>query len=486
MIFSFYSIPVLVAVALIIPVIGMKKKQLTPYLGIFGSAATVILTLATIPFVLKDKVLFMQMGRWQAPFGITVAVDTLSILIIGLISIIGFFTILYSVKYIKERQSEYYALLCILLAGLLGMAHTGDMFNLFVFMELTSISAYALTAFRRDSKAFEASIKYLIIGSLGTSLYLLGVSFLYAATGTLNMADLAVRLGSIGSSTIPIAMGLVLAGLGIKLGLVPFHAWLPDAYTAAPSPIAAIFSGAVGTTAMYAVLRVVFTVFVSPDIMSVLLLLGAASMAVGAVMALMQTDLKRLLAYSSISQIGYVALALGIGSYWGDIGGVFHLMNQTFIKGLLFLSAGIIIMHSGTGDMDMIGRSVRFSPVLKYTFLIGILSLGGVPLFSGFSSKWIIYIATFEYFPLLTVFAGVVSALTLGYCFKAYYLVFLKNPLPKARIHRIPASVKIPLITLAAVCLLFGVLPQLGVEISSLAVLGLNNNLYIKAVLGIG
>lgn len=483
---SFYSIPVLVALALIIQVVGLKKKALVPYLGLSGSVLALILTVSTIPSVLKEKLVFMQMGGWQAPYGITVAVDSLSILIITIISLVGFLTVLYSVKYIKERKSEYYSLTCLLIAGLMGMAHTGDLFNLFVFMELTSISAYGLTAFRRSARAFEGGVKYLIIGSLATSLYLLGVSLLYTAAGTLNMADLAVRLGAASSPAVPIAMGLVLAGLGIKLGLVPFHVWLPDAYTAAPSPAAALFSGAVGITALYAVLRVVFTVFTFPQVISALMALGALSMALGAVMALLQTDLKRLLAYSSISQVGYVALALGLGTYWGDIAGIFHMMNQAFIKTLLFLAAGTVILHSGTSDMSLIGRKVSFSPAVRYTFLIGILSLGGVPLFSGFSSKLIIYIATFQAQPLLTVFAGVISAITLAYCLKAYYLIFLKNPAPKARIPKIPVSIKIPLIILAAICLVFGIFPQLGIDISGFALAGLDSQSYINTILGVG
>lgn len=486
--YSFYSIPVFIISALVIPIVGIKKSHLASYISLIASIISIVFVTATILDIMENGIVYMQMGGWKAPFGITVVMDGFSILVASITTILGFITTLYSIRYIKEKRSEYYSLLSILLAGLLGIIHTGDMFNLFVFMEVASISSYALTSFKRTDKAFESGIKYLIIGSLATSLYLLGISFLYAFTGTLNMADMSFKLSGMRGYGISLAISLILTGLAIKIGLVPFHTWLPDVYTSSPCPISAIFSSATNISFMYAIIRLILTVFISSNTIGVLILFGILSMFVGAVLSLLQNDLKRLLAYSSISQIGYVALAFGIGTYLGTIGGLFHMMNQAFIKSLLFFSSGIVIMSMGTSDMRLM-ESVKFDPVLKYSFLIGIFSLAGIPMFSGFSSKLIIYIAMFRYQPLLMVFTGIVSAITIAYCFKSYYLVFLRNAKLKPdmnedKLCNVPITFKIPLLFLAFVCLLFGILPQFGIEISNFVISNFNNQLYIKTILG--
>jgi multicomponent Na+:H+ antiporter subunit D len=200
---------------------------------------------------------------------------------------------LFSQSYVKKNKSQYYALMCLLLAGLLGIIHTGDIFNMFVFFEIMSISSYGLVAFYRNRKALEASIKYIVMGALATSLILLGITFLYGAFGTLNMADIAVKASGYTGILLPLSIAFLLTGFSLKSGLVPFHTWLPDAHPAAPSPISALLSGLVIKGGIYCIMRVGFTVLGAPAILlQALTVIGVLSMVVGGALALVQTDLR--------------------------------------------------------------------------------------------------------------------------------------------------------------------------------------------------
>ncbi|MFH1445013.1 MAG: proton-conducting transporter membrane subunit [Nanoarchaeota archaeon] len=483
-IYSFYAILLLLASAFITAIVGIKKDNLVPFISIASTFAAFLLTVFTVPLVISQKILTMQMQAWPAPFGITVVVDPLALIMALLVTGIGFFVSLFSFRYIEEGKTEYYTLLSLILVGILGVIHTGDMFNLFVFFEIVSISSYALVAFKRNKASFEASIKYLIMNSFATSLILLGIAFLYGMTGTLNMAHLAVEITGLSTPLLPITFGIILAGFALKAGLVPFHTWLPDAHSAAPSPISALMSGIMISMGVYAIIRLTFTVFFAPAaVLSMLVILGIASMLIGAVLAIMQSDLKRMLAYSTVSQIGYISMSLGLGTYLGAVGGIFHIINHTIIKSLLFLCAGVIIYKIKTSDMNKI--TSKFHPLLGYSFLIGVLSLAGIPLLNGFASKWVIYLATLEVFPILTIFTVMVSVLTLAYGLKAFYLIFLVNVNHDKEKKSIPISMMIPIIILTALCIFFGIFSQFGYEISEFVVSSLIKSQYILGVLNV-
>ncbi len=482
---SFYSIPVMMATAFIAMSVGFKKNTLSQYIALGGSFVSVILSAVTFFQVSKEGTLVFQASGWPAPFGISVVVDSFSIVFVTLVSVMGFLIVLFSQSYIKERKTEYYSLLSLALAGLLGILQTGDIFNMFVFFEVMNVACYALVAFYGNRKSLEASIKYLIMGALATSLMLLGIAFLYSSFGTLNLADLAEKTLGYSGYLLPAAVALISTGFAIKAGLFPFHTWLPDAHPAAPSPISALLSGLVIKGGMYAIIRLVFTILRTPLIMTTALTtIGILSMIVGGVLALMQTNLKRLLAYSSISQMGYIALAFGLGTQMGISGGIFHIINHAIIKSLLFLSAGVIIYYTKTSNLYEISGTIKSTPVLTYSFLIGILSLGGMPFFNGFASKWLIYVATFQINPLLTIFTLVITTITLAYGFKAFYMVFMTNPNPSTKTVKIPATMSIVLIVLMGLCILLGVVPSIGYYISDFALRGLESGGYIAAVLG--
>lgn len=487
--FSFISIIVLLATAFLAPLVSFKKEKLVPYLAMAGTFIALVLAILTIPQVISQGVVHHQMEFWGPPFGITIAVDSLSLLLIILITSVGFLVTLFSYRFIEKGKTKYYTLLCLFLVGLLGIVHTGDIFNMFVFFEIMGLSSYLLVSYYRNAPAIEGSLKYLIMGSFGTSLVLMGVVFLYGMTGTLNMADLAVRISVMASPVLPLALGLLLAGFGIKAAIFPFHAWKPDAVSVAPAPVGAVLSAVGGAVGIYAIFRIMLTVFAVSSVYIYLMIavLGAVTMVVGAVLALQQSNLLRLLAYSSISQVGYVLVAFGLGmtNSLGYTAAVFHLLNVVLFEALLFLCAGVIIYKKGTLHMGKLGGLANMSPALTWCFVIGMLSAVGLPLFNGFASKWLIYVVTLATYPILTVLTVLVSVLTLAYFLKAYSLIFLGNPGSGASpAPGIPKTMLMPLLVLAALCILLGVLPWIGMQVSGSVAQSFNNTQYISSILG--
>jgi multicomponent Na+:H+ antiporter subunit D len=478
--FSFFAIPAYMATAFVIVLVSLKKDEYVPFVAVTGALMALCFSILSVPQVLTASPITMQMGEWVAPYGITIHGDALSAILSVIISLVGILSLLFSYRFINERRTKYYSLLSLLFAGALGVVHTGDVFNLFVFIELLSIASYSLISFYRNRSSLEASIKYLIMGSIGTSFLLIGIALLYGLTGTLNMADMASRLPS--GPTVSIAFGMILAGLGIKAGFIPFHTLHVDGYSAAPSTVSAVLSTVVANVGIYAILRITFVVFSRPyAALHVLLWLGLFSMLLGAVMALRQDNLKRLLAYSGVSQVGFIIMSIGLGTLTGLIGGLLHMINQIIIESLLFLCIGVVVYLSGTSKLSELSGKLGKDRLLSFSFLAGVLALAGVPMFNGFTSKWIIYVATLEVNPILTVFAVMASVITLAYGIKAYSVLFSGNPEKSARIV-IPRSMSIPMVVLVALIILIGVLPLIDIDVATMMASGLDSVLYIQGV----
>ena len=384
------------------------------------------------------------MSGWPPPLGINLVVDGLSALMLVVINSIAFLVMIYSFKYMEDYTpgGKYYSLFLLMLAGMNGVVLTGDMFNLYVFLEIASIASYALVGYRRGGVELEAAFKYLILGAIGSAFILFGVGLLYAATGNLNMAQIALILNAAeqgeGEGALMmrgIASAFFLVGFGLKAALVPFHAWLPDAHSSAPTPISAMLSGVlIKALGVYCLARVFFNVIgIDPILGNLLIWAGALSMVVGALLAIGQEDLKRLLAYSSISQVGYIVLALGMGGVLlsrsrggGEealelaglalLGGIFHLVNHATNKALLFLSSGAVEQQAQTRQLGEMGGLFHRMPLTGSTTLFGVLSIAGIPPFAGFWSKLIIIIAALlGRFYAATGLLIVVSVLTLAY-----------------------------------------------------------------------
>lgn len=464
---------------------------------VMGAAILMLLIVASMaPAVWRGEVLVYKLGGWSPPWGIVLAVDGLNLLVALIIASVVSLIAIYSVVYM-ERDSgleKYYTLLMLVTAGCMGVTLTGDVFNLFVFFEIMSISSYALVAFRRNWDSVEAGIKYMIIGSLGTSFILLSITLMYGLVGSLNIADLAGKIEAIKATQplpmiVPLMLTLFVVGFGIKIAMVPLHAWLPDAYQAAPSAVSALLSGATTTVGVYAMLRVSYMLFGALAIGTMFIILGLVTMVVGGLMALTQRDLKRLLAYSSISQMGYILLGVGFGTAMGIQGGLFHLLNNAIYKVLLFMCAGAIVYRVGTSNLDELGGLGKNMPITATLFIVGALAISGVPPFNGFASKWTIYVAGMEAGqPICTAIAVVMSALTLAYFLKAINSMFLgQQPEHLREVREAPLPMLFPMLVLAVFCVVLGILPSLGMDLVRPAQGAVMNQLgYIGSVMGAG
>ncbi len=435
------TIPLFVALPLagaFLTVLLKKIKGIPDTFGVMVTIGTFVMSIfAVLQLEIGQKVI-CNVGNWGGfqevlgkIVGIQLVVDGLTAFMLVVVNFIAFLVAVYSVNYMTRytEKWQFYSLFLLMLAGMNGVLITGDMFNLFVFVEIASIASYALVAFGTGKRELEASFKYAIMGGIASLLILLGVIFLYSNTGTLNMADMTrILAGGDHPALLYFVFALFLTGFGLKAALVPFHAWLPDAHPSAPAPISAMLSGVlIKALGVYVIVRIFYTVFgFTHEISLVLMTMGAISMGVGALVALRQWDLKRLLAYSSISQVGFIMLGFGIGTPLAILGALFHLFNHSMFKSLLFLDSGAIEYEAHTRDLKEMGGLAKKMPVTNGTTIIGAMSLAGIPPFAGFWSKLIIIVAAVQANHMkLAAWAVLMSIVTIAYVLKAIRFAFL-------------------------------------------------------------
>jgi len=410
-------------------------------------------------------------GDWELidgiPIGIMMVMDGLTILMLLVVNCIGFLVSLFAVHYMSRYtdKEKYYTLFMLMVAGMNGVVISGDLFNLFVFLEITAIASYALVAFGVEAEELEASFKYQVLGGTASALILLGIAIFYLQVKTLNLADASRVISSLSDKTGMVFVGvLFLTGFSLKSALMPFHAWLPDAHPSAPAPISAMLSGVViKVLGVYTLVRLFFNVFGlqnMPAIQTVFLVLGTLSMVVGAFLALGQKDMKRLLAYSSISQVGYIVFAFGLGTPLGILGGLFHLLNHSVLKSLLFLNSGAVVYETESRDMDKLGGLIHKMPVTGTTSVIASLSMSGIPPMGGFFSKLIIVWAALDSgHPVLGGIAVLASIITLAYYAKLQKSVFLGEMTTAfKKVKEAPVLMCIPMVILAIVSIGLGLL----------------------------
>ena len=397
------------------------------------------------------------MGDWGR-LGIELRLDGLAVLMLTAVNTIGFCAALFSVNYMTRYTSKgrYYALFLLMVAGMNGVVLTGDMFNLYVFMEIAAIASYALVAFGCEHDELEAAFKYAVLGSVASSFILVGIAIVYSVTGNLNMVEVAARIRLGESRPLVAALGLFMCGFGLKAALVPFHAWLPDAHPSAPAPVSAMLSGVViKALGIYVLSRLVFNVFGATEgVLTAIRTLGCVSMVVGVMLAIGQWDMKRLFAYHSISQIGYVALGLGLGTPLGIVGGLFHMVNHSVFKSLLFLNAGAVEYATGTRDLKRLGGLRESMPATAGTSMVASMSIAGVPPFNGFWSKLIIVMACVESgHHWLALAAVLVSLLTLASFLKVQRYAFYEAAKSSAgKIVEVPALMILAMVLLSLLC----------------------------------
>lgn len=399
-------------------------------------------------------------------FGARFALDSVSLLFLVVVNAVAFACMIYATSYVAHLggRGKFFALLLIMVFGLNAMLLTRDLFSLYLFLEVASIASYVLVAFGLEHDGIESAVKYLLLSAVATSLVLMGILLVYMTAGTLEFAPLAAALEGTGGPVpgmLLLAAALFIAGFGLKAAVMPFHAWLPDAHPSAPAPISAMLSGVVIKVAgVYALARIFFGILPEiGEVRTVFLVLGTLSMIAGAVLAYFQRDFKRMLAYSSISQIGYILIGLGLGNLLGLVGALFHVFNHALFKSLLFLNSGAVQYRLGTRDIEQMGGLENRMPVTAATSVFGTLSIAGIPPFNGFWSKlFIIMGALAAGQTAVATLAILVSVFTLGYFLIIQRKVFFGHLNEKWRdIREAPAAMSLAVILLAAACLLTGV-----------------------------
>ncbi|MCF7912327.1 MAG: NADH/ubiquinone/plastoquinone (complex I) [Candidatus Cloacimonetes bacterium] len=465
------------ASAFIMAILGRLIKN-------FGKAVLILellfLTCLTFSFILNSQgTLVYKVGGFpdtgDIPIAIYMVIDGLSKLLLLIISVVGLLTALFSSSYTREYTAErkFYVLFSLMIAGMNGIVISGDIFNIYVFLEIAAISSYILVAFGVEKHQLEASFKYQVLGCLASLMILLAIGFIYWGTGTLNIADISRQL-PYSAHFVKFVSILFLVGFGLKAAIFPFHSWLPDAHSSAPSPISAMLSGVlIKAIGIYVLFRIFFSMFALSYQMSVTFtVLGTLSMVIGGLMAIGQWDFKRLLAFHSISQMGYVIVGVGIGmillttggsktiAAFSIFGGLFHMVNHSVFKGLLFLNAGSVEYATGTRDLRKLGGLAEKMPITASTSMVASFAISGIPPFNGFFSKLIIIVAAVsaQYY-WVALFAVIVSIITISSFMKVQKYVFFNTPKRSYKNFRaIPLPMKFSMIIMALLCLLLSML----------------------------
>ncbi len=480
------NLPVLIVV---VPLLGALTAPLSGRGNRPWALATVVtlvvlaLSVALLARVMHTGTVSYALGDWPPPVGIEYRVDLLNafvlLIVAGISAVVTVFARLSVAKEIAaERIRFFYSAYLMCITGLLGITVTGDAFNLYVLLEISSLSTYVLVAMGTRPQALRASFNYLILGTVGATFLLIGVGHLYLATGTLNMMDLSHRLAGLADSrTVRSGFAFIIVGASLKLALFPLHVWLPDAYTHAPSSVTSLLAATATKVGAYILLRFLFTIFgvgfsfetLHAD--TVLLIAAAIAVIVGSLTAIRQNNIKRMLAYSSIAQIGYIALGIGLASVTGLTAGILHLFNHALMKGALFLALGCVTYRVGSVHIDALAGLGRRMPWTFAAFTAGGLSLIGIPLTTGFISKWYLVRAALEtgWWPVaLLVLIG--SLLALVYIWRVLEAAYFR-PAPKTArdIHEAPLSLLVPTWLLVLANLFFGVDTNLTVGTASRA-----------------
>jgi multicomponent Na+:H+ antiporter subunit D len=445
---SFNDLPALIpllflAGALVVPLVGAINKDYAYPITILFSFTITVISYIGFYGVLNSGTIRYFFGGWVPPIGIEFYYDLLAAFVSIVINSVSFIVLLYARRSVNSellfKRVPYYSIIMLLMCGLNGIIMTGDLFNLFVFIEISSLAGYGIIAVG-DKKSPFAAFRYLIMGTIGGSFYLLGIGYLYIKTGTLNMVEMSQLVPLVEESpTIIIALALIISGIGIKTALFPMHGWLPDAYTYAPSATSALIAPIGTKVGAYVLIRILFYVFgekyFSEDFAyaDIIAFFSAVGIIFGSLWAMAQKEMKRMLAYSSIAQIGYIGLGIGLANPLGFVGALLHLLNHAIMKACLFMVAGILRLKAGHSDISLLDDKYRKRfPFTLAAFTVAAISMIGLPPMAGFFSKWYLVLATIEenkWFYLAVILLS--SLLNAVYFFRIIEKVYLKPQIKK-------------------------------------------------------
>jgi len=452
-------------------VLILGRNALSWGLAILVSGLACFVAWQLLAATLSDGVIRYAVGGWAPPWGIEMRIDTANAFVLLAVTAISTFVLLYSKESIKKEMDEsqhglFYTAYLLCLAGLSGILITGDAFNLFVFLEISSLATYTLVSLARDRRCLTATFRYLVMGTIGATFILIGVGMLYMKTGTLNMLDLAERIHAYDSSrTINTGLAFIMVGVSIKLALFPLHAWLPAAYTHAPSAVTAFLASTATKVAVYVMIRFIFTVFGAEHVFEdmsmdwILMVLAIVAIFKCSYMATVQSNVKTVLAYSSVAQIGYMVLGISLVSATGLMASLIHIFNHALMKGALFMAVGAVFYRMGSVDIKAFRGLGRLMPWTMAAFTLAGLSIIGVPLTVGFVSKWYLVTAALE--QNHWVVAGLVlagSLLAVVYIGRVLEAAYFQQPDEgQADVKEVPLTMLIPMWLLVLANVYFGV-----------------------------
>jgi multicomponent Na+:H+ antiporter subunit D len=460
-----------------------SRSRLVWLFALIVSGLAFLISVLLLQQVMDSGTIIYALGGWEAPWGIEYRIDHLNaflLLIISAISTVVLFAADTSIRQEipKDRHTFFYILYLLTFASLLGIVATGDAFNVFVFLEVSSLSAYSLIALGKDRRALWASYQYLVMGTIGATFILIGIGLMYQMTGTLNMYDLSQRLPEVAQTrTVFTAFAFVIVGICLKLAMFPLHLWLPNAYAYAPSIVTAFFAATATKVAIYLLIRFTYSVFdvsysfTHLPLQILFLVLGLAGVFVASIAAIYQTNVKLLFAYSSIAQIGYMIIGFSVSTMAGLSAALLHVFNHALMKGGLFLALGAVAYRIGTTQLSHFNGLGRQMPITMAAIVVGGLSLIGVPLTVGFVSKWYLVLAVIEngWWPVAAlILLG--SLLAIVYVWRIVEAAYFKPALAGTEtIKEAPVSFLIPIWTLILANLYFGIDTRLSVQVAQAA-----------------
>jgi multicomponent Na+:H+ antiporter subunit D len=464
------------ALQVVVPLIAaplcvlLRRGTLAWVIALAATASAAAIALSLLARVLDEGSISYMLGSWPAPWGIEYRIDPVNAFVLVLVSIVGALIVPYARRSIAaeirgEQHYLFWAVYLLCFAGLLGVTVTGDAFNIFVFLEISSLSAYVLIAFGRDRRALVAAYQYLVMGTIGATFIVIGIGLLYLMTGTLNQADLAQRVGEMPLHRPQLAaLAFLTVGISLKLALFPLHLWLPNAYSYAPSVSSAFLAATATKVAVYLLLRFSYTVFGHSQVFTrlplgeMVLVLSVAAMFVASIVAIFQNDVKRMFAYSSVAQIGYITLGASLSSALGLTASIVHLFNHAMAKGAIFMLLGCVALRVGQPGMQNIAGLSKRMPWTSAGLVIGGLSLIGIPGTVGFVSKWYLVLAALQrgwwWLAALILLSSLLAVIYVWRVVEACYFLEPAESLDETL--EAPLSMLIPAWALIVACVYFG------------------------------
>lgn len=468
--------------AFLVTMAGLWNRKLCFPLVLIALSACVVFAGGILAVVVSGgKPIHYYLGGWEPPWGIEYVIDHLNALVLVSVATISLLVAVYAQRTLEREIHEsklpqFYTLFLLQVTGLFGITATGDMFNLYVLLEIASFSAYAIIAMGERGADF-AAFRYVLFGTIGACSYLLGTGYLYILTGSLNMADVAHLLPQLFySKALLVGFAFFMVGIGIKMGIFPLHVWLPDAYTLAPSAVSALLAPLFTKVGAYVIIRIMFTVF-DPSfsiylypVTDIVGWLAAIGILFACMMALAQSDLKRMLCYLIVAEMGYILIGLASANRLGLTGAILHIVNDMFMMACLFTVAGAIVYQTGARNIYQFRYLHRTMPITLAVFVLGALSVIGVPPLCGFFSKWYLLLGAIEAKQWVLVVVLLISSLIYAVLFfRVIERAYLEPREARIRgrahdrkrhsltLDKVPLSMLVPMVFIAAGIILLGI-----------------------------